>query len=100
MLKEIIVIILLIGIIYLVYRYTKENDKEATAPPLQEPFCPLPIPEYRYIPRSFEEEQKSEIYPSEVFETMFSQPSPWLLSIRNFDRKKQWMVNTYFVSQL
>lgn len=56
--------------------------------------------EYRYIPRTFEEEQDSPVYPSELFETMFSQPSPWVLSIRDYDRKKQEKINQYFISQL
>lgn len=56
--------------------------------------------EYRYIPRSFDEEQSEPIYVSEIFETMFSQPSPWILSVRNYDQKKQEKVNAYFVSQM
>ena len=56
--------------------------------------------EYRYIPRSFGEEQLEPVYVSEIFETMFSQPSPWILSVREYDRRKQEKINSYFVSQL
>lgn len=56
--------------------------------------------EYRYIPRTFEEEQTDPVYVSEIFETMFSQPSPWLLSIRETDQKKQEKINQYFITQL
>ncbi|ARF11166.1 hypothetical protein Klosneuvirus_1_23 [Klosneuvirus KNV1] len=56
--------------------------------------------EYRYIPRTFEEEQEDPVYPSEIFETMFSQPSPWIVSVRSYDQRKQEQVNAYFVSQL
>ena len=59
-----------------------------------------PIVKYKYIPRTFAEEQALPVYPSEIFETMFSQPSPWLLSIRNYDRKKQEQINQYFISQM
>lgn len=59
-----------------------------------------PQVEYRYIPRTFEEEQTSPIYPSEIFETMFSQPSPWLMSVRSYDARKQERVNSFFVSQM
>jgi len=55
---------------------------------------------YRYIPRTFEEEQEYEVPVSDIFETMFSQPSPWLGSIRTYDIKKQDKINQYFVSQL
>jgi len=55
---------------------------------------------YRYIPRTFEEEQLDPASPTEIFETMFSQPSPWIGSIRTYDRKKQERINTYFVNQL
>lgn len=55
---------------------------------------------YRYIPRTFEEEQLDPIYVTDIFETMFSQPSPWVGSIRTFDRKKQEKINQYFVNQL
>ena len=55
---------------------------------------------YRYIPRTFEEEQLDPIFVTDIFETMFSQPSPWVGSIRTFDRRKQEKINQYFVDQL
>lgn len=55
---------------------------------------------YRYIPRTFEEEQLDPVAISDIFETMFSQPSPWIVSIRNYDRRKQERINQYFVDQL
>ena len=55
---------------------------------------------YRYIPRTFEEEQLDPVYVSEIFETMFSQPSPWVGSVRTYDDRKQERINQYFVSQL
>ena len=55
---------------------------------------------YRYIPKSFEEEQMEPVFASEIFETMFSQPSPWLLSIREYDQRKQENINKYYINQL
>jgi len=55
---------------------------------------------YRYIPKSFDEEQMEPVFASEIFETMFSQPSPWILSIREYDQRKQENINKYFVNQL
>lgn len=56
--------------------------------------------EYRYLPQTFEEQQTSPVYVSEIFETMFSQPSPWIMSVREYDQRKQEKINQYFVSQL
>jgi hypothetical protein len=55
---------------------------------------------YKYIPRTFDEEQADPVPVSDIFKTMFSQPSPWVNSIRTYDIKKQENINTYFVSQL
>lgn len=55
--------------------------------------------EYRYIPRTFEEENAEPVYVSDVFKTMFSQQSPWIFSVQNYDNKKQEEVNKFFISQ-
>ena len=92
MYKAILLVIIFIGILFVVIEVARvqsglNNDQETKI-------------EYRYIPRTFEEEQSDPVYASEIFETMFSQPSPWILSIRETDVKKQEKVNAYFVSQL
>ena len=51
---------------------------------------------YRYIPRTLKEELEDPIPVSDIFETMFSQPSPWVGSIRTYDRRKQEEINKYF----
>ncbi len=55
---------------------------------------------YRYIPRTFEEEQTDPLFASDIFETMFSQPSTWVNSILTYDKRKQEKVNQYFINQL
>jgi hypothetical protein len=55
---------------------------------------------YKYIPRTFEEEQNDPVSVSDIFYTMFSQPSPWINSVRIYDREKQEKINKYFVTQL
>jgi len=55
---------------------------------------------YRYIPRTFEEEQLDPVYVTDIFETLFSQPSPWVGAVRTYDQRKQEKINQYFVSQL
>ena len=42
--------------------------------------CPKPIIEYRYIPRTFEEEQNEPVKVSKIFDTMFSSETPWIVN--------------------
>ena len=42
--------------------------------------CPKPIIEYRYVPRTFKDEQNEPIPIDDIVGTMFSQPSPWMVS--------------------
>ncbi len=55
---------------------------------------------YRYIPRMPEDELADEIFPTDIFETMFSQPTPWLVSINDLDARRSAEINRYFVSQI
>lgn len=91
MLKTIIIFLIFVGILLLAVEVVRIQagliDKK-------------PQIIYRYIPRTFEEEQLDPIYISDIFETMFSQPSPWVGSIRTYDKRKQERINQYFVSQL
>ena len=54
---------------------------------------------YRYLPKSFAEEQSEPVLVSEIFKKMFNLPSPWISSIGTYDRKKQDQINKYFISQ-
>ena len=91
MYKPIILMFIFMGILFVAIDITRiksgTSDKAAQI-------------EYRYIPRTFEEEQNDPLYVSEIFETMFSQPSPWILSVRDYDQRKQEQINAYFVSQM
>ena len=55
---------------------------------------------YRYIPRTFENEQTNEVSVTDIFNVMFTQPSPWIASINNIDHRKQEAINKYFISQV
>lgn len=55
---------------------------------------------YRYVPRTPYDELQQDIFPSDIFETMFSQPTPWILSINDLDARKSDEINRYFVSQI
>uniref|UniRef100_A0A6C0ACJ8 Uncharacterized protein n=1 Tax=viral metagenome TaxID=1070528 RepID=A0A6C0ACJ8_9ZZZZ len=53
----------------------------------------------RYIPKTIEEEAKYGQTESEIFRTMFSQPSPWVKLLANYDRDKNEEIKNYFISQ-
>lgn len=89
--KVIISLILFIGILFISIQIT--NIKAGLTNKDQKVI-------YRYIPRTFQEEQESPILVSDIFETMFSQPSPWLQGIRTYDIRKQQDINKYFITQL
>ena len=55
---------------------------------------------YKYIPQSFVEEEESPVYVSEIFKTMFSQPSTWIDSIDADAIRRQEGLNNYFISQI
>lgn len=87
--KIMIIILMFLGILFLAISITRDSQQ-----------CPPPSIVYKYIPRTFEEEQNEPVYVSDIFSTMFSQPSPWLVSIGNIDRRKQEEINKYFISQV
>lgn len=91
MYKAIILVLVFVGILFITVSIARVPNN----PPEQNQKII-----YKYIPRSFEEEQLDPVYVSEIFETMFSQPSPWLVSIREYDQRKQEKINQYFISQL
>lgn len=91
MYKSLLLLIIFIGMLLVIVEIVRvmkdsEKIKEKT--------------EYRYIPRTFEEETVEPVYVSEIFGSLFKNPSPWILSIRQFDAQKQEKINQYFVNQL
>ena len=55
---------------------------------------------YKYIPQTLAEEDESPVYVSEIFKTMFSQPSTWIDSIDADAIRRQEGLNNYFISQI
>lgn len=55
---------------------------------------------YKYIPRTYEQERSNPYFITDIFKQMFSQPSPWIKSTREYDVRKQDKINNYFISQL
>jgi|SaaInlStandDraft_4_1057021.scaffolds.fasta_scaffold172980_1 hypothetical protein len=86
--KFIILAVLFAGLILITISLTRNSTQ-----------CPKAKIVYRYIPKTFEEEQAEPVYVSDIFKTMFSQKSPWIRSVESLDLKKTESVNKYFASQ-
>ena len=67
--RTLIIVLLFLAFIMIVIDVTKMNYK-----------CPPNKIEYRYIPRSFEDEQENVVPLNKVFGKMFNNPSPWINS--------------------
>lgn len=87
--KFVIIFLVFLGILCIAIAITRNQQS-----------CPPPQIVHKYIPRTFEEEQDDPVYVSDIFATMFSQPSPWMVSIGNIDNRKQEEINKYFISQV
>jgi len=55
---------------------------------------------YRYVPRVPYDELQTEIFPSDIFDSMFSQPTPWINTFNDLDARQSKLVNKYFISQI
>lgn len=54
----------------------------------------------KYIPKTFDEDQREQPFVSEIFKSMFTDQTPWVSSIMDYDRRKQEAVNKYYISQI
>jgi hypothetical protein len=93
MINKNIIIIILILVMGFIFLYI-DQYKRLTSQRQSEKII------YRYIPRTPHEEMKQEIFPSDIFQTMFTQPSPWINSVNDLDARKSAEINKYFVSQI
>jgi hypothetical protein len=55
---------------------------------------------YRYMPRNPQDELALPVFPSDIFETMFTQPTPWITSQNYLDKKRTKNLNKNFISQI
>lgn len=89
MLKAFVILGLFVGIILIVIGYINQLRK-----------TPPPVVEYRYIPRTFSEEQDDPARVSQIFNTMFSEPDPWTAGYRlGYIKPNVFQINKNFVSQ-
>lgn len=64
--------------------------------------CPQNKTVYRYIPRTFIEDQENPVPLDDVFYAMFNNPTPWVASV-DIERKKNDIgenLNRYYISQV
>lgn len=85
--KSIIIVLTFLGIIGIAVGYVNQLQK-----------CPPPKIEYRYIPRTFQQDQDNPVKVSELYHTMFTEPTPWIRGV-NTNPSKNSEVNRYFISQ-
>lgn len=86
--KALIFILMFIGMVLITFNSIGQTNT-----------CPQKEIIYKYIPRTFEEEQNEPVYPSDIFKTMFTQQSPWVRSIQGTDARRAETINKYFISQ-
>lgn len=55
---------------------------------------------YKYIPRTLKEDEQSPVYVSEIFKTMFTQPSVWIDSINRDQNRMKDKIDKFFISQM
>lgn len=65
--KGIIFFILFVGLIFIAAGYLQANQK-----------CPPPLVVYRYIPRTFEEEQDNPVPLTSIFGSLFAEPDAYM----------------------
>lgn len=55
---------------------------------------------YRYVPKIPYDELEQQVFPTDIFETMFSQPTPWINNYNDLNARQSKLVNKYFISQI
>lgn len=87
--KSIIVLLAFVGIVAVVIGYINQIKQ-----------CPPPKVEYRYIPRTFEDEQNDPVKVTRLFRNMFEEPTPWLAGYRlGYIKPNIFKINRFNISQ-
>jgi hypothetical protein len=89
LLKGFFIITLIIGIVLLVIYYIL-NQEEGFKQNIV----------YKYIPRTLKEDEESPIFVSEIFKTMFTQPSVWIDSINIDQDRMKNKIDKFYISQM
>lgn len=89
LIKGFMIILFIIGLIFLTIYFMSRYEVSK---------CDKKII-YKYLPRTLEEEETEPIFVSQIFSPMFTQPSVWIDSIYEDDKRKTETLNKYFISQ-
>jgi hypothetical protein len=76
-LQNILFILFFIGLVFVIIDVTKNYNK-----------CPPNKTVYRFIPRTFKEEQENPVPVEDLFTKMFNQPEPWIYSFDIAEKKQ------------
>jgi len=76
--RFIVLVLFIIGVIFIVIEVTKSYNE-----------CPVPEIKYRYLPRSFKDEQKEPVPINDLYGRMFDEPSPWVGSFTKVSETKK-----------
>ena len=89
MLKLILLIIVFIGIIFITINIVKDGFK-----------CEEKQIIYRYIPRTFDEEQEDPVYVSDIFKNLWSHKSPWIYGVADIEINKQASMRDFVATRI
>lgn len=86
MYKVLLLILLLFGILLIIMEFIKTTYT-----------CPTEKVIYKYIPKTFVQQQEEPVYVSDIFTSMFTQPDAWLGNTVDLDTRKRGNYN-YFAT--
>jgi hypothetical protein len=89
LLKGFFIITLIIGIVLLVIYYILNKEEGYRQNVI-----------YKYIPRTLKEDEESPIFVSEIFKSMFTQPSVWIDSINIDKNRTKDKIDKFYISQM
>ena len=87
--KSLIVLLSFVGIVAIIIGYINQIKT-----------CPPSKVEYRYIPRTFEDEQNDPVKVTKLFRDMFEEPSVWVAGFRQgYIKPNIFKINRFNISQ-
>jgi hypothetical protein len=86
MIKQIVILLFIIAILFITIDLGWTYNQ-----------CPEPKIIYKFIPRTFAENEENPIPLDDIFKKMFSEPTPWIGSFGIDSKKKK--INDMYISQ-
>lgn len=83
------IIMLFVAVTFIIIGYVKSQMH-----------CPPPLIEYRYVPRTFREDQEEPVSQTDVFADMFLRATPWVNArLLGPTTERKTDINQFFVGQ-